>query len=32
MGTYYYSETVQKIEIIWIDARVNDTENLEYKA
>ena len=31
MGTYYYGETVQALEIIWIDARVNDTENLEYK-
>ena len=30
MGTYY-SEIVQKAEIIWIDTRVNDIENLEYK-
>ena len=31
MGAYYSGGTVQKVELIWIDARVNETENLEYK-
>ena len=31
MVTYLYGQTIDKIELIWVDANVNNEENLSYK-
>ena len=31
MGTYLYGQTIDKIELIWVDANVNNEENQSYK-